>query len=113
MSFVVTFMCYRIIGWYQMIKQYIWHELLRHRKNKYVFVLANEYFNIVEVDLGKKVNELILALIKIFVTKSINYGLFAFSLYNHFQVTCVLSINILAILLSSSYNTRKRVKDWK
>ena len=93
--------------------QTIYMVRIRHRKNKYVFVLVNEYVNIVEVDLGKKVNELILALIKIFVTKSINYSLFAFSFYNHFQVTCVLSINILAILLSSSYNTRKRVKDWK
>ena len=90
MSFAVTFLCNRIIGWYQMINQYIWYaKLFRHRQNKYVFVLANEYVNIVEVDLGKKVNELILALIKIFVTKSINYSLFAFSLYNHFQVTCV------------------------
>ena len=38
-------------------------------------VLQNENINFVKLDLAKKVNELINGLIKIFVTKSINYSL--------------------------------------
>ena len=38
-------------------------------------VLQNENITFVKLDLAKKVNELINGLIKIFVTKSINYSL--------------------------------------